>query len=220
MTNLPTNAAAQTRRRYEAVVVAASKGGVRALAALLSGLPPDFPLPIAIVQHRTSRQPYLLDKVLGRHTGLRVKAAAEGEAMRPGTVYLAPPHLHMIVRPDRTLAFFDGRKIRHLLSSANPLFESAAEALHGRVIAVVLTGYDRDGTDGVQSVKRRGGLVIAQDQESAEQFGMPQSAIETGSVDRILPLNQIANELVRLAKLEPVAAESAPRQESIRVPQL
>lgn len=203
------------QRRYEAVVIAASKGGVRALQKLLSGLPPDFSLPVAVVQHRTTQQPNELARVLGRRAAVPVKLAEEGEIMQPGTVYLAPPDLHMTVRPDRSLAFVDGRRIHHLRSSANPLFESAAESLHGRVIAVVLTGYDHDGTDGVQTVKHRGGIVIAQDQATSERFDMPRSAIQTGSVDHILPLEKIAGELVRLAKLEPeppAASEAAARR--------
>ena len=81
-----------------------------------------------------------------------------------------------------------------------PLFESAAEALQGRVIAVVLTGYDSDGTDGVRAVKGRGGIVIAQDEKSSAESSMPRSAIATGVVDRVLTLDRIPAELLRLAK--------------------
>jgi two-component system, chemotaxis family, protein-glutamate methylesterase/glutaminase len=100
--------------------------------ALLAGLPPDFPLPIAIVQHRSTKHPNMLAKVLGRHCALPVRIASEGEALRPGVVYLAPPELHMTVLADRSFSLADGRKIRHVHSSANPLFESAAGALGGR----------------------------------------------------------------------------------------
>jgi two-component system chemotaxis response regulator CheB len=104
-----------------------------------------------------------------------------------------------MVDADLRVALADGRKIRGVLSSANPLFESAARALPSRVIAVVLTGYDRDGTDGVQAVKRSGGIVIAQDEATSESFGMPRSAIETGCVDRVLPLQEIGPALVARA---------------------
>ena len=85
-------------------------------------------------------------------------------------------------------------------SSANPLFASAAQTFGDGVIAVVLTGGDRDATDGVQTVKRRGGIVIAQDEPSSVAFSMPRSAIETGCVDSILPLHDIAPELLRRAR--------------------
>ena len=113
-------------------------------------------------------------------------------------MYLAPPDLHLTVHRDDTFGLSDGRKIRHVRSSANPLFESAAEAFGGRVVAVVLTGGDRDAPDGVQSVKTYGGTVIAQDEPTSVHFNMPRSAIETGCVDWVLPLEKIAPILVDL----------------------
>ena len=187
--------------RYAIVVIAASAGGVQALQKLLSALPHDFPLPIAVVQHRSSQAPNLLARVLGRHTPLTVKLEELGETMSAGTVYLASPHRHLVVRPGGTLALVDGHKIRHVLSSANPLFASAAEVFHGGVIAVVLTGGDSDATDGVQSVTQSGGMVIAQDEASCALFGMPRAAIASGAVHAVLPLGEIARELRRLAKL-------------------
>jgi two-component system chemotaxis response regulator CheB len=188
-----------SRRHHALVVIAASAGGVQALQKVLSGLPRDFPLPIAIVQHRTGNPPNLLARVLGRHTALTVKTAEDGESMRAGTVYLAPPREHLVVRPDESLALINGPKIRHVHSSANPLFASAAEVYGDGVIAVVLTGGDRDATDGVQTVRQHGGIVIAQDEATSAIFGMPRSAIETGAVHAILPLPQIAPALLRLA---------------------
>ncbi|HEY4589270.1 MAG TPA: chemotaxis protein CheB, partial [Thermoanaerobaculia bacterium] len=96
---------------------------------------------------------------------------------------------------------FDGSRIRHLRSSANPLFDSAADVFDGRLIAVVLTGSAQDGTDGVQSVKARGGVVIAQDEASSAAFGMPGSAIATGCVDQILPLQESGPALRRLTQV-------------------
>jgi two-component system chemotaxis response regulator CheB len=197
------------QRRYALVVMAASAGGVQALQKVLSGLPPDFPLPIAIVQHRTGNPPNLLAHVLGRHTALRVKTAEEGEIMVPGIVYLAPPREHLVIQRNEQLALVDGRKVRHVRSSANPLFASAAQVYGDGVIAVVLTGGDRDATDGVQTVRHRGGIVIAQDEPSSHLFGMPRSAIDTGAVNAILPLGEIAGELERLAKM-PAESVGAP----------
>jgi two-component system, chemotaxis family, protein-glutamate methylesterase/glutaminase len=186
--------------RFDLVVMAASVGGVAAFESVLTTLPEDFPLPIAIVQHRSTRAPNLMARVFSRHTDLVVKTATEGERMMAGMVYLAPPHAHLMVDRELRVSLKDGSKIRHVLSSANPLFESAALALPGRVIAVVLTGYDRDATDGVQAVRLSGGTVIAQDQATSQSFGMPASAIETGCVDRVLPLQEIGPALVALAR--------------------
>jgi two-component system chemotaxis response regulator CheB len=98
----------------------------------------------------------------------------------------------LVIQAYRTFGLSVGRRIRHVHSSANPLFESAAGVLGSRVIAVVLTGGGSDATDGVQAIKLRGGMVIAQDQATSQTFGMPGSAIATGAVDYILPLDQIA----------------------------
>jgi two-component system chemotaxis response regulator CheB len=137
--------------------------------------------------------------VLSRHTDLAVKLAKDGESLEAGTVYLAAPDLHLVVNDNRTLGLRNGHRIRHVLSSGNPLFESAARTLGERVIAVVLTGYDSDGTDGVQAIKKAGGTVIAQDEASSEVFSMPRSAIATGCVDRVLALGEIGPALVQLA---------------------
>jgi two-component system chemotaxis response regulator CheB len=192
-------AAAARPARYDLIAIVASAGGLKAMERILKALPPDFPVPIALVQHRLTRQPETLARVLSRHTALTVKLAEEGEALAGGTVYLALSNLHLVVDDRRTLHHVDGRKVRHVLSSGNMLFESAAAALGARVIAVVLTGYDSDGTDGVQAVKRAGGVVLVQDEASCDAFGMPRSAIETGCVDQVLPLEAIGPELVRLA---------------------
>ena len=185
---------------YNLIVMAASFGGVQALREILGKLPADFPAPIAIVQHRSTEPPNMLAKVLGRATLLAVKTAEEGETMRPGTVYLAPSDHHLQVQSGGVFHLMDGRRIHHLQSSANPLFDSAAGVFDGHLIAVVLTGSAHDATEGVQSVKARGGLVIAQDEATSEAFGMPGSAIATGCVDRILPLQEIGPALCRLVE--------------------
>src|SRR5262249_4872578 len=98
--------------------------------------------------------------------------------------------------------YMDGAKVRGLFSSANPLFESAARAFGDRTIAVVLTGSGIDATDGVQTVRARGGIVIAQDPATAEYNSMPLSAVRSGAVDHILPLEAIAPALVAITEGE------------------
>jgi two-component system chemotaxis response regulator CheB len=191
-------ATAGPRRCFELVLIAASSGGVPALRDFLARLPATFPVPIAVVLHRTQAQPVRLTQVLGRASRLPVKTAEEGEPLRDGTVSLAPPRQHLVVRPDRTFHLMDGHRIKYVHSSANPLFESAAYALDGRVVAVVLTGSGTDGTNGVQTVKGMGGVVLVQDPATTAYATMPLSAIGTGAVDRVLPLERIPEELVQL----------------------
>jgi two-component system chemotaxis response regulator CheB len=189
---------AETATRCDLVVIAASAGGIPALEEILAALPEDFPAPIAIVQHRSPQLPNLLPQILARKSRLVVKLVEHAEKLRPGMVFLAPPDHHLTIRPDHTFALEDGARIHYLLSSANPLFASAAEVFGGNVVAVVLSGFGHDATDGVQGVKAAGGIVIAQDEATSRYFGMPSSAIATGCVDLILPLHEIAPALIRL----------------------
>ena len=227
---MPTQSAATTtpgrtetkRGEFQLALLAASAGGIPALQDFLSKLPRNFLIPIAVVLHRAQTRAPVLANILAKRCPLAVKVAEQGETFRAGTVYLAPARQHLVVRANRTFHLMDGRKIKYVSSSANPLFESAAYALDGRVIAVVLTGSGTDGTNGVQTVKGMGGIVLVQEPASSAYSSMPMSAIGTGAVDRVLPLEKIPPELLRLVskprragraaaervKLPPVAAEA------------
>lgn len=199
----------QTLRRYDAVVVVASVGGISALSTLLSSLPAEFPIPLLIVQHRSTAAPSVLAAILKRTTALHVKIAEADEVPVAGWVYLAPPDRHLVVTPAHSLALADGRRVRHLLSAGDPLFASAARAYGSGVIAVVLTGTDGDGARGAVDVKRAGGTVLAQDEATSQSFAMPQAAIATGCVDMVLPISKIGPALVRLAAMPELQKEGA-----------
>lgn len=185
-------------RRRDIVVIGASAGGLPALAEIVAALPADFDTPIAIVLHRTAKPPRLLDRLLARRCTLRVVEAAAGDAIAPRTIYIAPPDLHLSVRYDRTFAVEDGRRIAHVRSSANPLFESAAEVFGSGVVGVVLSGTGRNGARGVSAIKQRGGTVLVQNHSTSRFFEMPSAAIQTGDVDFVLPADEIAHALVVL----------------------
>ncbi len=189
----------EDRAPFRIVVVAGSAGGIQALQTIVSRLPPDFPLPIAIVQHRRSGRVELLSKILARSTTLPVKVAVAGEALEPGTIYVAPADRHLLIAEDATLALRDGHRIRYVFSSADPLFQSAAAVFGAGVIAVVLSGADADGADGARAIGAVGGVVIAQDAATSQVFEMPRAAIKTGSVDYVLPVDVIGAMLVALA---------------------
>src|SRR5438270_630803 len=111
---------------FRLVTLAASAGGLPALAAVLARLPPEFPLPIAVVQHVDPNHRSLVADILGRRTSLRVKPAAEDDTLAGGIVYVAPPGSHMIVDPDRTIRLTDTAPIHFLRPAADLLFETAA----------------------------------------------------------------------------------------------
>ena len=184
---------------FDIVVLAGSAGGLGALTTVLSSLPSDFPIPVAVVLHRSSQGPNLLADVLSRHTTLRVTQAKAGELLRPGTVYLAPSDLHLSVTPARTFALTGGGRQSYVLSSADPLFLSVARVYAERVVAVVLSGSGHDGAEGARAVGRVGGRVLVQDEATAQAFGMPAAAIATGEVDAVLPLGAIGPALLQLA---------------------
>ncbi len=172
--------------------MAGSVGGLRACGRIVSGLPPDFPAPVVIVQHISQDGPSMMAEILARHTPLRVGQAEDGEVLRAGTVYTPAPGRHLRVNPDGTLSLPRSPKVHFVRPSADVLFGSAADAYGGQVVAVVLTGGGCDGADGVRAVRRRGGFVIAQDEATSEAFGMPYHAVITRKVDLVLPLDHIA----------------------------
>jgi two-component system chemotaxis response regulator CheB len=183
---------------FRIVVVAASTGGLEALSRILSQLTPTFRAAIAIVQHRSMSSPTLLAQLLQHQTKLRVKDAENGEEIHPGIVYVAPPGIHLVVDARGRFGLVDGVKVKHTRPSGDVLFASAAEAFGSRVIALVLTGGDGDGSTGISVVKEHGGTVVSQDEASAVASSMPQSAIATGDVDYVLPLAYIASALDEL----------------------
>ena len=138
-------------------------------------------------------------------TALRVKSAENGDILRPSTVYVAVPARHLVVEPDGTLLLCDAPKMNFVRPAADKLLMSMATTYKSRAIAVVLTGSNCDGALGVLSIKKHGGIAIAQNEATSEFFYMPQAAIATGKVDWVLPLDEIASTLVDLVTSEAVA---------------
>ncbi|MEV0280776.1 chemotaxis protein CheB [Streptomyces sp. NPDC050610] len=177
---------------YAIVAVASSAGGIQGLTALLGALSPDLPVPVLVVQHLDPRHRTVIADVLARRTDLLVKLAEAEERALPGTVYIAPPDRHLLVDSDGVLSLSNTELVHFVRPSADLLFESLAGAYGPRAIACVLTGTGSDGAMGAEAVKTRGGTVIAQDPVTADFPGMPQAAVDTGAVDFVLPLEEIA----------------------------
>lgn len=194
------------------VVIAASTGGIQAIRTILSRLAPNPRTAVVLVQHRSPGHNHFLSDLLGHGSAWPVGVATDGEAIEAGRVYLARADRHLAVTPDHRFQYWDGTRILSVRSSANMLFESAANAFGGQVVAVVLTGTGRDATEGVQHVKAQGGTVIAQDEESSQRWEMPQSAIESGAVDYVLALEDIAPVIEQIVRGAPAARLSAAPQ--------
>jgi two-component system chemotaxis response regulator CheB len=180
------------------VALAASAGGLKALSQVLAALPGNFPATLVVVQHLDPRHRSLMADILSRRTDLTVKQATEGERLNASTAYIAPPNRHLLVNSDGTLSLTQSELVHFVRPSADLLFESVAASFKERAIAVVLSGTGSDGSMGVKAIKKMGGTVIVQDEKSAEFFGMPGAAIETGEVDFVLPLEEIPSALITL----------------------
>jgi len=182
------------------IAVAASAGGLKALSVILGGLPKDFPAAIAIVMHLSPEHKSILAEILDSRSQLEVRQARTGDRLCHSSVFVAPPNHHLLVAKGGRLKLSStsAAKINYARPSAEPLFASVAQVYQKNAIAVVLTGGDGDGSFGVQVIKEHGGQVIAQDRPTSQDFSMPETAIKTGDVDFILPLDQIARKLVTL----------------------
>lgn len=191
---------------FDVIALAASTGGIAALAAVLAPLPRDFPAAVVVVQHLSARYPSTLVELLSRRTSLAVRWAVPGERLRPQTVYLAPPDYHMVVTRGGTLALTQTPYVQFTRPAADLLFASVADVYGARAIGVVLTGMGRDGAAGVRAIKGRGGRVVVQDAATARARAMPQAALATGCADFALPLPLIASALVALVMVPGAAA--------------
>jgi two-component system chemotaxis response regulator CheB len=180
------------------VVMGASWGGLQALTALLGALPASFASVIAIVQHRSSdSRTGALAASLASAGPLPVREVEDKDPLDPGRVHLAPADYHLLVEHG-AFALSTEERVQFSRPSIDVLFESAAAVYGTRVVAVVLTGANRDGAAGIARVRQRGGLTLVQDPETAERRTMPDAAIATGAAQQVLPLPGIASLLVEL----------------------
>lgn len=194
--------------RFEVVVLGGSAGALDPMKMVLSGLESTFPAAIAVVLHRVPDMRSMLSGILTRVTPLEVVDAEEGSTLAPGRVVVAPAGRHLVLEPGNTLSFREGR-IHYVSSAIDPVMESAAAAYGEGVIAVVLSGGGEDGTPGARAVREAGGVVIVQTPDTAGTARMPQSVIDAGAADLVLPAEEIAaalNRLVIVGREEPGSA--------------
>lgn len=191
------------------VVIGASAGGVHALRYIASRLDPRVPAIWCMAIHidaHGSTLPALLEA-----TGpLPASHALDGEELRQGHIFVAPPDLHLLVQPNR-LILSHGPRVNWTRPAIDPLFESAAAAYGPKVLAAVLTGELNDGTAGLMEVKRRGGTAVVQDPRDARWPGMPTSALAHVEVDHCVPLADMPSLLCQQA------SAMAERRQSIQV---
>jgi two-component system, chemotaxis family, protein-glutamate methylesterase/glutaminase len=186
--------------RTEVVLIGSSTGGPQALRLVLGRIPADFPCPILVVQHMTPGFTASLSERLDATCAIKVKEAVDGEDLIPGTAYIAPAGVHLKVGKN-------GSDMAALLEltphssihrpSVDVLFESASTACGAGCVAFVLTGMGKDGAVGAEAVKREGGRVFVESEETAIVNGMPKAVAEAVEVDGVLPLYDMADAIVK-----------------------
>jgi two-component system chemotaxis response regulator CheB len=182
------------------VAIGASTGGTQAIQTVLMGLPESIP-PILIVQHMPEGFTRAFAERLNGLCPFEVKEAAHGDAVTPNRVLVAPGNYHMeLARQGNrfTVDIKDGPKVQRQRPAAEVLFRSVARLAAPMSIGVILTGMGADGAEGMLDMKKAGARTIAQDEASCVVFGMPKEAIALGGVDQVLPLDRIADALMRM----------------------
>lgn len=189
--------------KRDIIVIGSSAGGIYALQEIISTLPADLKAAIFVVQHIAPNSPSILPRILNNKGNLTAVHPSDGDVIQQGYIYVAPPDMHLLIEQDKILVK-KGPKENRFRPSIDALFRSAAYSYGSRVIGVVLTGMLDDGTSGMWSVKRLGGVGIVQQPEDAKYSSMPSSVLEYVEVDYNLPLTGIA------ALLEKLVDEPAP----------
>jgi two-component system chemotaxis response regulator CheB len=182
----------------DAVVIGGSSGALEALAVVLPALPADSAVPIVIVVHLPPDRPSHLAAVLGARAALRVREAEDKEPLAPGVIYVGPPNYHLLIERGGTFALSADELLHFSRPSIDVLFESAADAYGPRLTGVVLSGANADGAQGLATIRRAGGLAIAQAPEKALVRTMPEAAIARAHPEYVLDLPQMAGLIARI----------------------
>lgn len=185
-------------RNTELVAIGASAGGVEAVSQLLSALPKDFEPAVLIVLHLPPQGPNALASVFSRKCAIPVKEAEDKEPVSGGTVYVAPADYHLLVEPDRSLSLSRDEARHYSRPSIDMLFESAALAYRKRVLAILLTGANEDGAQGMKQIGECGGRAWVQDPAQAFSATMPEAAIQLSDPERVMGLSEMADCLKQL----------------------
>ena len=186
------------QKKYQAIVIGTSAGGLYALSTILKQLPADYPIPVVVVQHRSKDQRDLMEDVLQSKCEIKINQADEKEKIKGATVYIAPPDYHLLVENDMTFSLSCDELVLYSRPSINVLFESAAVVYKDKLAGIILTGANNDGASGITMIKKYGGLTIAQAPAEAQCPFMPVASIETNNVNHVWTLLEIQNFLLKI----------------------
>jgi two-component system chemotaxis response regulator CheB len=192
------------KKNYKALVIGISTGGPMALLQLIPKIPANFPLGIAIVQHMPPRFTHSMAARLDGLSQVHVKEAENGDLLEAGNVLIAPGGQHLLFE-------HSGSQIRARISDtprdtlyrpcADVMMKSVVEAINAPLIGLIMTGMGKDGLEGLKQIKKKGGIVVAQDEETCVVYGMPKAAVDEKVADLVVPLPEISNSLISLVGL-------------------
>lgn len=201
---------------HDIVVIGTSAGGLKALSAVLRELPADIGAALFVVQHLAADQKSYLPELLSDITDLPVSSPGDDEPFERGHVYVAAPDHHLLLTQN-TVRVLRGPQENRFRPSIDALFRSAARSHGSRVIGMVLTGYLDDGTVGLQTIQKRGGITVVQDPAEAEYPSMPRTALRYVNVDYTTPVAEAGALLIRLVAEPAPAAERFPTTPAIEI---
>jgi len=191
--------------QVEAVGIGVSTGGPAALERLLPSLPEDFPVPVLVVQHMPELFTSALVARLDRCCAMRVRQAAAGVALFPGTIWIAPGESHIEVKMGAhgvpCVGLREGGEVQRCGAAVDVLFRSMAEAFGSGALGLVLTGMGADGVAGARAIVEAGGSVLAQDEASSVVWGMPGRVVAAGLAQAVLPLDRLGRELMAMTSV-------------------
>ncbi|MBI5183040.1 MAG: chemotaxis response regulator protein-glutamate methylesterase [Nitrospinae bacterium] len=197
-------------KRIDMVAIGASTGGPTAIERIISDLPKDLPVPVAIAQHMPSGFTKMFADRLAKSSTIEVKEAEDGDLVREGLVLICPGDAHMTFQREREKERNEDIK-RVVLKKRSPtdkylpsvdiMMESSAKIFGSKTLGIILTGMGNDGTQGMKAIKENNGQTIAESEETSIIFGMPGEAIKAGVVDKVVPLYSIVKEIIRRCKL-------------------
>lgn len=187
-------------RRVGIVSVGTSTGGPKALQEIITRLPKNFPAPIVIAQHMPPNFTGPFAERLNQLSQIEVREAVEGEPLKPGVALIAPGRGHMrVVRArgiETVISISENKEDFIYRPSVDALMSSVAEYYPGRALGVILTGMGNDGLKGLINLKKTGGRIFAQDEESCVVYGMPKAVVDAGIADKVLSLDEMAGEII------------------------
>jgi len=192
--------AVKNQSKYQAIVIGASAGGHAALNKLLPALTADLPVPVIIIHHMHPEFDDYSIRQLYKKCALNVKIAEEKEPVEPGNIYFGPPNYHLLIEQDKTFSLSVSAPVNYARPSIDVLFESASDVYQDKLIGVILTGANDDGSNGLKTIKNRRGVVIVQNPAEAEMSKMPESALRLTKIDYVLNLNDIASKLLYILR--------------------